>query len=99
MKLVLTGKIVYVSPICEKGIFKVQNVRMEVDNFDSNSGEKVSTEIYEFAIFNKKIDELVADYYSGKKCRAVCWTKSVGREHNGSTFYNIVLNCSAIDII
>jgi hypothetical protein len=99
MKLILSGVIEKVSPIREQGDFKLQNVQMKVDNFDSQSGELISSEIYEFAVFNKKIAELKADQLVGKKCRAVTWTKSIGRESNGNTFYNIVLNASAIDII
>lgn len=99
MKLLITGVLLAAQEPVVKDSFKVQNAQIEVVNYDSNSGEEVSREIYDFAIFNKKVDELKATMLVGKKVRATCWTKSIAKEVNGKTYYNIVLNASALDMI
>ena len=96
MKLNIAGKLTNVSEVIVKDSYKFQAIQITQSGFNQVTGEPIPPEVYEATIFNKKIDELQAHFLAGKQVIATCWTKSIPKEHNGTTFYNISLNCSAL---
>ena len=98
MKVLVIGKLTNVSPVEIKDSYKFQTIQITQLGFDPNTGEPREPEVYEATIFNKKVDELAAEDLIDKPVIATCWTRSIAKEHNGKTFYNIALNCSAIKL-
>lgn len=96
MKLAIVGKLSLVGEIQQKENYKFQEIQISVIEFDKASGDPLPPEIYPALIFNKKIDEIKASKHIGKMVNATCWTRSMAKEHNGTTFYNLALNCSDI---
>lgn len=96
MKLNIVGSLSNVSAVVEKESYKFQSIQITQSSFNDQTGEPKEPEVYEAAIFNKKIDELQAHLLTGKRVAATCWTRSVPKERNGNIFYNISLNCSAL---
>lgn len=96
MKMNVIGRLTKVSEVEVKETYKFQNIQITQSGYDQNTGEPKQPEIYEATIFNKKVDEIKAADFLNKQVVATCWTRSIPKEYNGSTFYNIALNCSAI---
>lgn len=96
MKLPIVGVVKHVSPVQDKESYRFQLIHFSIIEFDRETGEAKNEEVYEATIFNKNIESLSAEEYVGKRVQATCWTKSLPRESASGTFYNIVLNCSAI---
>lgn len=96
MRILIIGKLSKVGDVQVKSNYKFQEVQISVTEYDPMTGEAQPPEVYPALIFNDKIDKLKADIFAGKKVQATCWTRSIEKEHNGKTFYNIALNCSDI---
>lgn len=96
MKLNIVGKLTQVFEVVNKETYSYQVIQITQTGYNQQTGEPLEPEVYEATIFNKKIKEINALQFAGKKVLATCWTRSTAKEHNGQTFYNINLNCSDI---
>lgn len=96
MKLQIVGKLSQVGEVQIKENYKFQEIQVSVIEYDRESGDPLPAEIYPALIFNKNIDKLSAKDFAGKMVHTTCWTRSIAKEHDGRTFYNLVLNCSDI---
>ena len=96
MKTIIVGKLTNIEPIQDKGSYKSQRIRIEVQEYDSTTGEPKKHEIFEPVIFNKMIDSINALNFKDKRVRATCWLRSLESSKDEKTFYNIALNCSEI---
>ena len=92
MKVLLTGKIINVGEVEQKDKFKSQRIRLEVLQFDSKTGEKKTSQFFDISLFNNKIEEFKADNFKGQFVSVGCYLRSLPSEHEGKTYYNIVLN-------
>jgi hypothetical protein len=98
MKTILIGKVTEVKAIETKDSYSSQRITILVQEFDQSTGEAKDPQIFPVTIFNKKIKELAAEQYQGKRVKATCWLRSLTSIKDDKTFYNIVLNCTNIEL-
>jgi len=96
MKTNLDCIITEVQPVEQKETFKVQRVRVEVEQFNATNGDKKPSQFFDISLFNEKIEDFKADNFKGQKVRIGCYLRSLKSEHDGKTYYNIVLNGHSI---
>jgi len=96
-KTTITGVVTEIDPIETKTDYSSQTFRIMVQEFDSESGKPRKPEIFPVTIFNKKIKEMDLAMFFNKRVRCVCYLKSVAKEKDGKTFYNLLLNGNSIE--
>lgn len=74
--------------------YRLRNIEITVKNFDRETGQPVSEEIFPMSVFNKKIDEFKPLLKIDARVKITAYLKSLKNEKDGKTFYNIALNVS-----
>ena len=98
MKTISIGKVCDVKEIEQKNDYSSQRLNILVQEFDQSTGEKKDAQIFPVTIFNKKIKEISAKDYEGKRVKATCWLRSLTSTKEDKIFYNIALNCTNIEL-
>ena len=96
-KTTIIGLLTEVDPIETKENYSSQQIRILVQEFDSETGKPREAQVFPITFFNKKIKEFNFTVLKDKKVKCSAYLKSITREKDGKTFFNILLNGSSIE--
>ena len=98
MKTILIGKVIDVKEIETKDSYSSQSFSILIQEFNQETGEKKDPQNFPVKVFNKKIKEISAKDYEGKRVKATCWLRSLTSIKEDKIFHNIALNCTNIEL-
>ena len=96
-KTTIIGVITEVDPIEKKENYSSQQVRVLVQEYDSETGKPRDPQVFPVTFFNKKIKECAPEQFKDKKVRVTAFLKSVMKEKDGRAFFNVLLNGGSIE--
>lgn len=99
MKTILIGTLTKADDALNKESYTSQHIEITIQEYDLNTGEPREVQVFPATIFNKKIVELKAQDFLGKKVAVTCFLKSRKNTKEDKMFYNIALNATGLKIV
>ena len=96
-KTTIIGTLTEVDAIKTNENHSLQQPRIMVQEFDSETGKAREPQVFPVTFFNKKIKECGPSGMVNKKVRCTAYLKSVMKITDKGTFYNTLLNGASLE--
>lgn len=97
-KTTIIGVLTEVDQIQTKDNYSSQEARILVQEYDNETGKPRDPQVFPVTFFNKKIKECNPSAMVDKRVKCTAYLKSIMREKEGKTFFNVLLNGNNLEL-